>query len=60
MHSQTVVAVHSWAMNHNPSNFADPWKFIPERFLGDERYATDKLDAVQAFSLGPRNCLGRK
>ena len=43
-------------------NFADPLEFIPERFLPDRpmRYANDKIAALQPFSFGPRNCLGKK
>lgn len=41
----------------------DPWVFRPERFLIDAKKASekgDKLEAVQAFSIGARNCIGRK
>lgn len=57
---QTVVSVANWAINHDYSNFTDPWTYAPERFLGDQRFALDKREALQPFSVGPRNCLGRK
>jgi cytochrome P450 len=35
-------------------------EFRPERWLGDPKYKTDEFDAMQAFSTGPRNCIGKK
>ena len=34
---------------------------MPERWLADAdvRFANDKRDAVNPFSFGPRNCLGK-
>ena len=56
----TTVSVHSWAATHSDRNFARPEEFIPERWLGeDETFAADKKEASQAFSLGPRGCIGR-
>lgn len=60
MQRQTVVAVWQWAINHNPDHWTDPDKYHPERFLGDPRFANDRLDALQPFSVGPRDCIGRK
>lgn len=56
----TVVAVAQWPMNHSARNFSDPFAFRPERFLAPEDFPADKLDAAQAFSLGPRDCIGKK
>jgi cytochrome P450 len=53
-----TVSCHSWAATHSPNNFVRPDDFIPERWL-DEAYASDKRDASQPFSLGPRGCIGR-
>ncbi|KAI1372287.1 cytochrome P450 [Hypoxylon crocopeplum] len=55
----TAVAVWQWAANYSEKNFTDPDEFHPERFLGDERFAKDNLSAMQPFSVGPRNCIGR-
>ncbi|KAL0935178.1 cytochrome p450 [Colletotrichum truncatum] len=55
----TIVGIHQWATYHNEKNFKHPFKFHPERFLGDPEYASDRKDALQPFHLGPRNCLGR-
>ncbi|KAK8042505.1 cytochrome P450 [Apiospora phragmitis] len=56
----TVVGVWQWAINHDERFWADPWEFHPERFLdNDPRYQSDLLDAMQPFSTGPRNCIGK-
>jgi cytochrome P450 len=54
----TSVAVNSWAASHNPKNFRDCDKFIPERWL-DPAYSSDVKKAMQPFSLGPRGCIGK-
>lgn len=61
--TQTIVEVQSWSMNHSKENWVDPWAFNPARFLDDKETAREKgniLDSLQAFSVGPRNCIGRK
>jgi cytochrome P450 len=40
--------------------FKDPLSFIPERWTGDERFADDERSALQPFSVGTRDCIGRK
>ncbi|KAF2632594.1 cytochrome P450 [Macroventuria anomochaeta] len=46
---------------YTPSeNFTDPLRFIPERCTGDERFVGDKRAAVHPFSVGSRDCLGKK
>jgi cytochrome P450 len=40
--------------------FKEPLAFIPERWTGDERFADDNRSVVQPFSVGPRDCLGKK
>jgi cytochrome P450 len=47
-------------MFHNPKYFKDPEEFVPERWLGDPRYENDRREAAQPFSVGPRNCIGKK
>ncbi|KAF4166938.1 hypothetical protein CNMCM6936_005847 [Aspergillus lentulus] len=56
---QTYVAIPQWALYHHEEYFAEPNAFHPERFLGDSRFANDRRDALQPFSVGPHNCLGR-
>ncbi|CRG82736.1 Isotrichodermin C-15 hydroxylase [Talaromyces islandicus] len=55
----TQVSCHHYASYHSKANFALPNEFIPERWLGDARFQSDKKDVLQPFSLGPRNCLGK-
>lgn len=54
----TTVSVHAWSAAHSPHNFSRPEEYIPERWL-DEKYAGENKEASQAFSLGPRGCIGK-
>lgn len=56
----TAVGVHQLSINRSPLNFTDPDSFVPERWLGEEKYQSDKRTAVNPFSFGPRNCIGKK
>ncbi|KAL1620233.1 hypothetical protein SLS56_009725, partial [Neofusicoccum ribis] len=56
---KTCVCVSNWAAYHSASNFKDPDSFVPERWLPGTGYDDDKKEAVQPFSVGPRNCIGR-
>ncbi|KAJ5889673.1 hypothetical protein N7504_010483 [Penicillium tannophilum] len=55
----TTVSVPHVATYHSEKNFKDAKHFIPERHLDDLRYASDNKNALQPFSFGPRNCIGR-
>ncbi|KAK1958659.1 cytochrome P450 [Colletotrichum sublineola] len=55
----TRVMISQWPMYRNEKYFAQPESFIPERWLGDARFVDDKRSALQPFSVGPRNCIGR-
>lgn len=57
-----VVSTWQWAMYHSTRNFSDPFAYRPERFLAAPPTgpAGDNLDALQPFSMGPRNCIGKK
>ncbi|KAI2629509.1 cytochrome P450 ClCP1 [Hypoxylon sp. NC1633] len=57
--ARTQVAVWQYAVSHDAKFWTKPYTFAPERFLGDPEYKDDKLDAMQPFSVGPRNCIGR-
>lgn len=57
---QTAVGVPILATHRSAANFKRPDSFIPERFMGASEFESDNRNAVQAFSVGPRNCLGRK
>ncbi|KAK3381046.1 cytochrome P450 monooxygenase [Podospora didyma] len=62
----TALDIFPHAMNYCSRNFADPYEFIPERWMDEtdaEVFGT-KLDrsrqhALQPFSVGPRNCIGK-
>ncbi|EZF74480.1 hypothetical protein H105_03818 [Trichophyton soudanense CBS 452.61] len=54
-----IVGINQLAAMTSAKNFTDPTKFVPERWLGDERYKNDCKKAYQPFSYGPRNCLGK-
>ncbi|KAJ4250217.1 hypothetical protein NW762_012032 [Fusarium torreyae] len=56
----TSVDIWHWAVHHNPDHFALPDEFIPERWLDDPRFSNDAKRALQPFSMGPRECIGKK
>ncbi|KAI1418230.1 putative cytochrome P450 [Hypoxylon sp. FL1857] len=58
----TFVEVQHWSMNHSKENWNEPWAFKPERFLVTSEEAAkqgNRLDSLQPFNVGPRNCIGR-
>ncbi|KAL2135939.1 hypothetical protein VTI74DRAFT_6167 [Chaetomium olivicolor] len=60
----TGLEIWPWAMNHSSRNFTEPNKFIPERWLSEDEYQGQRFDkarhsALQPFSVGPRNCIGK-
>lgn len=57
---QTVLSIPQFAMYRSETNFKDALKYIPERWLGDERFDSDNKKAFEPFHVGPRDCLGKK
>ncbi|KAK0644869.1 Cytochrome P450 monooxygenase hmp1 [Lasiodiplodia hormozganensis] len=55
----TSLHIYHYVAYHSPLNFKDPNAFVPERWMGDNRYDSDRKDVLQPFSFGPRNCLGK-
>ncbi|KAK0970866.1 hypothetical protein LTR54_017896 [Friedmanniomyces endolithicus] len=55
----TSVSVSQFPTYHSVHNFTDPAAFVPERWMGEPKYANDKRSSYQPFSFGPRNCLGK-
>lgn len=56
------VGTGIYALHHNPHNFPEPFKYKPERWLAEEvgQNAVDRAArAYTAFSIGPRNCVGK-
>ncbi|PQE06866.1 cytochrome P450 protein [Rutstroemia sp. NJR-2017a BVV2] len=58
----TSVGVNQYAAFHSPANFHDPERFAPERWLASppNEFFNDNTAAFQPFSMGPRNCIGKK
>ncbi|KAK1573271.1 cytochrome P450 [Colletotrichum navitas] len=57
----TVVFYAQSASYHSAIHFARPNEFIPERWLAPPpaEFENDCLEAVQAFSSGSRDCIGK-
>jgi cytochrome P450 len=55
----TTVGVHHLSTYRDAEYFKKPYEFHPERWLGDPEFKDDKLSALEPFSVGPRNCLGK-
>lgn len=58
--TQTELGLEQAVINRYPGNFAMADEFIPERWLGDPRFVSDRKDAFHPFSHGPRDCIGKK
>ncbi|GAB1321058.1 Isotrichodermin C-15 hydroxylase [Madurella fahalii] len=68
---QTIVEVQPYSMHHSSEHWHDPYTFLPERFLHksegkfggaeetEKNHYGDNLEALQPFSVGPRNCIGK-
>lgn len=56
----TVVGVHQWATYRGAKNFKDPDEYKPQRWLGGDEFAGDKLDAVKGWGFGPRTCIAKR
>ena len=58
---KTSIGVHQYSAFLTSKNFHNPDDFVPERWLADppEEYKYDDKAAMQAFSTGPRNCIGK-
>jgi len=52
----TPVSMTSLCAHTDESIFPDPWKFIPERWLGTK--GVEKRKYQMAFNKGGRNCIG--
>lgn len=67
----TIFGVNVYALSHNASIFPEPFQYRPERWLPPPHAAGPGLDkkavemarnmsdAFAAFSIGPRNCVGK-
>ncbi|KAH6612218.1 cytochrome P450 [Chaetomium sp. MPI-SDFR-AT-0129] len=69
----TVLEIQQYAMNHSSQHWHDAMEYRPERWLnkfvndvsgetvdmGEKDADGDRLEVMQTFSVGPRNCVGR-
>ncbi|KAK1241885.1 hypothetical protein MKX07_007708 [Trichoderma sp. CBMAI-0711] len=55
----THIDIWYWTMFHYPEFWTQPEEFIPERWLGDSRFANDQKRIFTPFSVGPRVCIGK-
>lgn len=55
----TVISLSQYIAHHYPPYWTKPEEFHPERFLGAEEFKNDNFEAMQAFGVGSRNCIGR-
>ncbi|KAH8807260.1 cytochrome protein [Xylogone sp. PMI_703] len=54
------VGTSMYAVHHRPDYYPEPFKFVPERWLAEERSSMDAArSAYIPFSTGPRSCPGR-
>ncbi|KFA70077.1 Atr14 [Stachybotrys chlorohalonatus IBT 40285] len=61
--TSSLVGVWQYSANHSPRNFTYPDEFRPDRWLDDrdqKEYEHDHGDAMQPFSVGPRDCPSQK
>lgn len=58
--TQTGVQINQYAAYMSRRNFLSRSIFAPSRWLNDAQYAGDKRDVLQPFSVGTRNCIGKK
>ncbi|XP_069482655.1 cytochrome P450 1A1-like [Ambystoma mexicanum] len=55
----TCVFINHYQVNHDPSIWADPETFIPDRFLDEDgKFNRSLQEKVHLFGMGTRVCLG--
>jgi cytochrome P450 len=55
-----VLSIPQHAMYTHEKNFKRPFEFLPQRWLGDPEFDADERQCLQPFSIGSRDCLGKK
>jgi cytochrome P450 len=58
----TSLTMNLWAAHRSASNFHRPSEFLPERWLENApaEFHNDDRAVFQPFSVGPRDCLGKR
>lgn len=58
----TSLTVNLWAAHQSPKNFHRPEEFLPERWLSNApaEFDNDDKNVFKPFSVGPRDCIGKK
>lgn len=56
----TTVGIPQHAMYMSECNFKRPTEFLPQRWLGDPEFDSDEKACLQPFSIGSRDCVGKK
>lgn len=56
----TFISVNQYPTFRSALNFTDPDLFVPERFLPNSPYPSDRIDAFVPFLLGRHKCMGQK
>lgn len=59
---QVRVGIPQKTAYRSPSNFTEPLRYQPERWLKDAptKFDADRKDSFEPFMVGPRNCLGKR
>lgn len=52
----TLIGISFYELHRNPKYWQDPDKFIPERFLGEQK--KQSMQYFYPFGAGPRMCIG--
>ena len=56
----TIIMIPQHAMYLSDKNFKRPTEFLPQRWMGDPEFESDERQCVQPFSIGSRDCVGKK
>lgn len=54
------MTISPYCANLSEQTFRDPDVFIPEQWLNGPGYENDRKDVFQPFSVGPRDCPGKR
>lgn len=56
----TQLGVSQYAIHHNSEYFSDPYKYMPERWLIEDKAQIARMrSAFLPFSIGARSCAGK-